>query len=357
MNKNKTKRKLPKWLRFILDKFWFILAGLALALGLAYTIKGCTMKGAKAFYESPKKALQAGDIVTPVNNYPVTNCITVVDSNDSTDYHYKAITSYITVNLQFDGVNSQNVNSYSYESIEINVVVTGDSNTQWTLKNTFYNYRGLSLNNNYLYLDSYCGWFSGEDAEISIALFNTNPVSNTAIVGSSRQYDYLIAGSSYTWTDDYNGDHTDDLNSFLASYNTDNGVEYYELPNNDSGDVYLMLFCIEEERLIMLADAYNAGYMAGYLNGINAVTTNPHAYDLYTDNDISQAYDRGYSQGTLDAEGASIPTLIYTIFNAPSAILNGAFGFEIFGVNVANLIKFGLTVGAVIFIVGWLKRK
>ena len=359
----KTKRKMPKWLRFILDKFWFILAGLALALGTAYAIKGCASKGtakASALNAHPKKALEAGDVISVIKEQPVTTYVYVEDVNDGGYIRQKSITTYISIDLVYDGNSTNNVNSYSYESVKFEIVCTGAGLTQWTWSETNYNWRGQTLNNYYIGMGAF---YSRSDGSLNaglhesqMALYTVNP-TRAGVLTFNEAYDYRVSGSA--WSD--NGYDGTDFDYWLRQ-NVYYDGSYWGLPDDwDFADTWLFQYVVEEERLVNLADAYNSGYMQGYINGIRHVEENPHDYDLYTDleyrNHYDDGYNAGYAQATLEVSQASIPNLIYTVFNAPMAILNGAFDFELFGVNIANLLKFGLTVGVVIFIVGFFKRK
>lgn len=82
------------------------------------------------------------------------------------------------------------------------------------------------------------------------------------------------------------------------------------------------------------ADGYAAGDTAGYRRAVQQ---------------LGEGDDASY---TLD-----IPLLFSSIPLAAKSIINDAFGFEIFGINVAGLLSALLVVSIIIFVVRWLIKK
>ena len=144
-------------------------------------------------------------------------------------------------------------------------------------------------------------------------------------------------------------------------------------------------------------DGYDNGYQAGYDQGYSSGESNGYqtgytegqesvlgivdgekqeAYDIgygngrqdgYLDglNDGSmQGYDRGYGEGKFAGESEAHTTLnsfkemVFAIFDAPGVLIDGILDFEIFGINVAGLVKTVITlalVAAVVFLIIKLK--
>lgn len=101
----------------------------------------------------------------------------------------------------------------------------------------------------------------------------------------------------------------------------------------------------------MLEERYNTGYTAGYEQGEN---------DGY-----ENGYQDGYSEGqgtggtvtTVITEELDVGSIISALPQAAKSIINGAFGFEIFGINVAGTLTAILVVAIVAFVVKWLMSK
>lgn len=104
------------------------------------------------------------------------------------------------------------------------------------------------------------------------------------------------------------------------------------------------------------ADDYNNGYAAG----IEKVKEN---YQLgYTkgkaDGEAAHAddYKNGFAAGQTDAMNGthSLKDLIFSIFSAPADLINGILDFDLFGINVASLVKTLITLAVTALIVVFL---
>lgn len=112
-----------------------------------------------------------------------------------------------------------------------------------------------------------------------------------------------------------------------------------------------------------LDGAYYQGYDEGVKTGkqlgqteiLQDISNDPGAYGYVTLNDYESygalKYTEGKTDGTEYATEFSIPNLIFSILSAPSKIIEGAFNWEIFGINVSQVIFFVIGVAIVVFIV------
>lgn len=84
-------------------------------------------------------------------------------------------------------------------------------------------------------------------------------------------------------------------------------------------------------------DAYNAGYAAGEA---------AHADD----------YKNGFAAGQTDAMNSttSLKDMIFSIFSAPADLINGILDFDLFGINLASLVKTLITLAVTALIVVFL---
>lgn len=111
-------------------------------------------------------------------------------------------------------------------------------------------------------------------------------------------------------------------------------------------------------------NGYQNGYNQGFSNGKNDVLNNPDNYDLYNQNQLDEAkdlsYSQGYNKGVLEGEGLGergFLIMFNAILNAPYNIFNGLLNFELFGVNLFNLITFIITTGLIIFLFALFKSR
>lgn len=103
------------------------------------------------------------------------------------------------------------------------------------------------------------------------------------------------------------------------------------------------------------SNGYNTGHSEGYYDGIGAVHENPEYWDLYTYDDLQEFGNTKYQEGvssvpsSVDKDG--FKWMMGSILNAPYNILSGMLNFEIFGINLFNLISFIFTAVLIMFIV------
>lgn len=98
------------------------------------------------------------------------------------------------------------------------------------------------------------------------------------------------------------------------------------------------------------SSVYNDGYAQGHLEGYD------EGYAAAGDQ-AQQSYDQGYSDGYGDGQTealngtGTLKEMIFAIFSAPSELINGFLDFDLFGVNVASLVKTLLTISITALIV------
>ena len=345
--KTKKQSRVKRFLKWCLKNWAIILGSLALALSLAYAIKGCSSKAKSnavnaSFLSNDRLGLAGegpsiGSQVKPFDAVPMSSSVLTYDDNG--DLYNKLITSYLSITLTYEGTDTTtNSSIYSFSNITIDCKVTGDGLTYYDLSYTPTMGSAVLSEDGWLVLMIYADDLNAIYGKCAFSNVNYTRQSVDGSIGYADSYLYNTQTSPVG--------HMEDFDDFLTSHCNNSGyVDDLDFRQ------YFYFFQIEMVRLIDRADAYGFGYMQGYLNGISWVRENAHDYDLFYQYDLDDAYDRGYAQGTLDAQGASIPTLIYTVLNAPMLVLNGAFNFEIFGINVANVLKFLLTVSCVVFVV------
>lgn len=100
-------------------------------------------------------------------------------------------------------------------------------------------------------------------------------------------------------------------------------------------------------------DQYDENKELGFIDGKNQVLENPNDYGLYTKEQLDDEKENAYQEG-LVANDASIgntgfKTMMGSIFNAPYTIIHNILNFEIFGINLFNLFSFIFTCGLIIF--------
>ena len=99
---------------------------------------------------------------------------------------------------------------------------------------------------------------------------------------------------------------------------------------------------------------YDNGYNAGYSAGVNDVLDNLGNYHLYTQEQYDDNYTLGFNRGAdsiTDIGDSGFTRLMNVIFNAPYNIFNGFLNFEVFGVNLFNLLSFIFTTSIALFVV------
>lgn len=98
-------------------------------------------------------------------------------------------------------------------------------------------------------------------------------------------------------------------------------------------------------------DGYDTGYTAGYNAGAS-------------DNNVSYSdgYDAGYAVGydtgkaEIQNSASTFSSLFFNILDAPFDVIRGAFNFEIFGINVASVLLFFVSVAAIAFLLKFLLK-
>ena len=97
-------------------------------------------------------------------------------------------------------------------------------------------------------------------------------------------------------------------------------------------------------------EGYNEGYNVGYEEGKLDDINNKYNYDL--------GYNVGYHDGSNNEYTKNgFKDIINVIFNAPYNIFNGFLNFEIFGVNLFNLLSFVFTLCLVGFVISLLLKR
>lgn len=90
---------------------------------------------------------------------------------------------------------------------------------------------------------------------------------------------------------------------------------------------------------------------------LNDVSTD--IYDSIYENSFNSGYDSGYSSGQTDGLNSSsvLGSIILTVFNAPFVFINNVLDFEIFGINLLNIVRVLITLLVLAFVVTKLKGR
>lgn len=94
---------------------------------------------------------------------------------------------------------------------------------------------------------------------------------------------------------------------------------------------------------------YNTGYDSGYEVGYNA--GNSAGYNSGYNAGNSAGYDSGYSAGVESVNQYTFLNLIGAVIDAPIKAFTGLFNFDIFGVNIQNLLLAIFTLAVVVTII------
>ena len=136
--------------------------------------------------------------------------------------------------------------------------------------------------------------------------------------------------------DDNTSDRVDTINgNYTFQFNNNKNINQIIFESVHSDDSFL--------EFNYIASGYNQGYNQGYNDGELV------GYD--------SGYNQGYNQGLNDGEinggleTSGFKSLINTIISYPINLIKTSLSFEIFGINVAGVIFFLLTLGLVIFVV------
>ena len=310
----KTKKKLSK----VGKALPFIIGGIALALGFALTIKDCSAKGVKAegFEDMPSSL----DIVNSEPLYSADTSNVLMNGGNP-------ITTYMTVNLIKEG------DHYEYNKLSLNTVCWNNSSLYSNVSYDFYFPSGFSIDENYY---------------LFFWLYTQNKDNAVKTYLEVRLTDYDVVRN---WNNQQN-----DVFKNTTNYGYDLTTQYYWVFLDTGAYNTVCLYQIEGQRLQGMVNSYNNGYWAGVSAGVSNVKDNPYQYNLWRDADMDANYQKGYQAGLDAATGNTIPNIIMTIFRAPTTILEGVFDFELFGVNMLNLVKLLLTVGVVVWIISVFKK-
>ena len=102
---------------------------------------------------------------------------------------------------------------------------------------------------------------------------------------------------------------------------------------------------------------YNAGKADGYISGYNEGLTNGYNSGLVDGEALHvDDYKNGFAAGQTDAMNStsSLKDMIFSIFSAPADLINGILDFDLFGINVASLVKTLITLAVTALIVVFL---
>jgi len=109
------------------------------------------------------------------------------------------------------------------------------------------------------------------------------------------------------------------------------------------------------------SSGYESGYSSGKTDGESSGYESGYADGLEV-GDPDNVYKAGYSAGETDGynkackegynENFNFSDLIFEILDAPFTLINNCLNFEIFGVDISQLVKFLLTISIVAFVIG-----
>lgn len=95
----------------------------------------------------------------------------------------------------------------------------------------------------------------------------------------------------------------------------------------------------------------NGGYDKGFQEGKDFVINNPNQNGLYTQQQYDDNYWKGYNDVPSNIDENGFKLLVNTILNAPYNIFNGMLNFELFGVNVFNVLSFFVTIALIAIVI------
>lgn len=220
---------------------------------------------------------------------------------------------------------------YSYSlNMVINLVLEGVNNYINVPIST-------TLNMNDLSNSSYTQVIANFDTELEelslvIEVYSNNSViytydnSFSCVINNSITYPYQVSGFSNTPT----------AKQYLSSYNSTQGY------NNG--------FNLGKQ------EGLTQGYNNGYSEGLNQGSE--QGYNNGYNEGKSDGYSQGYHDGSNNEFAKDgVKDLVNIIFNAPYNIFNGFLNFEIFGVNLFNLLSFIFTLTLVGWIIALLMKR
>lgn len=176
--------------------------------------------------------------------------------------------------------------------------------------------------------------------------FTTASASQTITLGTSEQIVYASASVGNGWSDMYEYGYR--IEPYVdPPIGARNWINAYKAFNGES--VGGGGFTQDD-----LDNAYDDGYMHGEQIGYHQGAQDGHAsgYEHGYDTGYDEGYDYGYNLG----KGAGptkidIGEIITAVPEGAKSIINGALGFEIFGINVAGTLTALLVVAIVAFLV------
>lgn len=192
--------------------------------------------------------------------------------------------------------------------------------------------------------------------QINEPIFMLLKTEDTASLIYNTSYYWSYAGSMYLVTASPDGMSPENALNYgytFPDYFTSIAAQgsYY----NPLSDSYLMLGSL----------ASSAGYDEGYDDGYEEGSSDgwQTGYDEgYTVGQIDAAadYDSGYDAGyyngfeagkaEIENSADTFGSLFFSILDAPFDVIRGAFNFEIFGINVASILLFFVSVAAIAFL-------
>lgn len=101
-------------------------------------------------------------------------------------------------------------------------------------------------------------------------------------------------------------------------------------------------------------EGYSDGYEYGYYDGVNAGWEDGHQYGY------KKGWDAGFGAGQNDMAETShtFKEMVFAIFDAPSVLIDSMLNFDIFGINIAGLVKTLITLAVVavllVVLIKWL---
>lgn len=272
------------------------------------------------------------------------------------------LNSFTNESINHDFVNYDLTCSYKNTLTRKNVDITfNDSN----YSNTFYFNKefsgntslipnGVPLvtfgdNNTYLYFylvneNEYNFAVRNDTISKIVAKYTYNSSIFSLITDSSDGYLYSLICGDYSPLNVINNVNGGTSNIFGAGIL----LNYQNYTSNFNGQVF-----------IGVSNTYENGYQNGMTDGVKKgqldVINNLSSFNLYSESQFNNNYDKGYSDGknsvTPDIASNGFFLMIGSILNAPYNILHGIFNFELFGINLFSLISFIFTLMLIAFVV------
>ena len=246
-------------------------------------------------------------------------------------------------------IHADNANIRLYPSSNYHTGITGSFNGSLVI--TFCRYAGGAN-------DSGAG-ISGIVMEMTLSTGKKVTITNFSTLGDNSGFlidgEYTDFARGHVWMAAGTSWHTEScpesLSSSFPSAVTD-GNAFHNI-GLVSGDSYSLIYHYAE--LHGSLDSYNEAYNTGKNDGYNAGKADGEA--LHVDD-----YKNGFSAGQTDAMNStsSLKDMFFSIFSAPADLINGILDFDLFGINLASLVKtlITLTVTAliVVFLIKLMKR-